>query len=581
MNSIPDKALDDSLGIVGTIGSGKTYTATGAEERILARGGRVIHVDPLGVAWGLRLDADGEHPSPFNVVIFGGPHGDVPITPNSGALIGETVASMRESCIIDLSPTSPDRPEFESDAAERRFMLAFLTALYKHASREPVHLILDEADMWAPQRIFDASGDAAKLLGRVQTIVRRGRVAGFIPWLITQRPAVLNKDVLSMVYGLIAMKLVSPQDRNALKAWIELQADADKGKDILAALPGMRAGEGVVWLPHHGLLETVHFPPKLTYDSSRTPKRGERRDAVLQPIDIAALRVALATVEAEAKANDPRELKARIASLEAELARGGPDPIALRAAYDDGFRAALVDRAKGHRAALAELRPQIAQVNRAAANLQAAATIVERRFQDTSKIGPPVVFRAKEPNTGPPVTIPVLRGRPVPARRQNGSALGKGPQSILNALAWWRAIGHEAPTMAQVAFVARYSHRTGTFGDYRSRLKVAGLIELDGEGRMRLTSEGAQQAAAPPGKPTMAELHERVRDVVRQGGPRKMLDVLLHEYPRAISMQRWGELSDYSHETGTFGDYRSRLKTLDLITYPARGTVRASDWLYP
>jgi uncharacterized protein len=55
---IPNQALDDRLGFVGTAGSGKTYNAVGAEERILDRRGRVIHLDPLGVAWGLRLLAD-------------------------------------------------------------------------------------------------------------------------------------------------------------------------------------------------------------------------------------------------------------------------------------------------------------------------------------------------------------------------------------------------------------------------------------------------------------------------------------------------------------------------------------------
>jgi hypothetical protein len=34
-------------------------------------------------------------------------------------------------------------------------MLAFLTALYKHATGEPVHVVFDEADMWAPQKLLD------------------------------------------------------------------------------------------------------------------------------------------------------------------------------------------------------------------------------------------------------------------------------------------------------------------------------------------------------------------------------------------------------------------------------------------
>ena len=49
------------------------------------------------------------------------------------------------------------------------------------------------------------------------------RLRGFIPWLITQRPAVVHKDVLSQADILIAMKLTASQDRDAIGAWIEGQ----------------------------------------------------------------------------------------------------------------------------------------------------------------------------------------------------------------------------------------------------------------------------------------------------------------------------------------------------------------------
>lgn len=73
---IPEAALDDRIGWIGTSGSGKTYNAGGGVERLLASGARVVIVDPLGVWWGLRLLADGKTASPFNVAILGGPHGD-------------------------------------------------------------------------------------------------------------------------------------------------------------------------------------------------------------------------------------------------------------------------------------------------------------------------------------------------------------------------------------------------------------------------------------------------------------------------------------------------------------------------
>ena len=40
--------------------------------------------------------ADGKTPSPFEIVIFGGPHADLPIAPHAGAIIGEAVAACGE-----------------------------------------------------------------------------------------------------------------------------------------------------------------------------------------------------------------------------------------------------------------------------------------------------------------------------------------------------------------------------------------------------------------------------------------------------------------------------------------------------
>src|SRR3569832_2836745 len=128
----PDAALDDRLAFVGTAGSGKTYNAGGGVERLLATGARIVIVDPLDVWWGLRLGADGGS-SPFKPVIFGGEHGDLPLNEQAGALIGETVATMGESCIVSLGG-------MPSKAAEQRFMLAFLEALYRHLSGGPLHV---------------------------------------------------------------------------------------------------------------------------------------------------------------------------------------------------------------------------------------------------------------------------------------------------------------------------------------------------------------------------------------------------------------------------------------------------------
>jgi hypothetical protein len=307
--SLPAEALDDRIAIVGTAGSGKTYAAKGFVERLLENGARVAIVDPLGVWWGLRASADGGAPG-YPVVVFGGRHADIPITSDMGAALGRMIAREALVCVVDLS-------DLGSSTARRRFMAAFAEALYE-TNEEPLHLVLDEADLWAPQRPIKGWDS---LLGHIEEIVRRGRVRGFIPWLITQRPAVVHKDVLSQADILIAMKLTASQDRDAIGAWIEGQADRQEGKRILGDLPRLQRGEGYVWAPGYALLERGAFPPIRTFDSSRTPKRGVRLviPRTFAEVDLTAIVAALAAACAE----DPRTSTgdpSRHAQLEEELA---------------------------------------------------------------------------------------------------------------------------------------------------------------------------------------------------------------------------------------------------------------------
>ena len=283
---LPFSALHERLAIVGTSGSGKTYAAKGLLERVMAGGGRACVVDPIGVWWGLRAGPDGAVP-PFPVVVFGGPHADIPLTPGVAAALGGLVGKHPMACVVDVS-------DLGSAAARRTFMTAFTEALYE-ANTEPLHLVLEEADLWVPQRVPAGGRD---LLSRVEEIVRRGRVRGFVPWLITQRPAVLHKDVLSQVDALMSMKLTSSQDREAVGRWIAGQADRAKGRRILDALPRLARGEGWIWAPRNGVLARVAFPPIRTLDSSQTPRRETQASApcTLAPVDLSAIRAALAAV---------------------------------------------------------------------------------------------------------------------------------------------------------------------------------------------------------------------------------------------------------------------------------------------
>jgi len=222
------------------------------------------------------------------VVVFGGRHADVALDEGMGAALGRLVGTHPLACVVDVS-------DLGSSAARRSFMTAFAEALYE-ANTEPLHLVLDEADLWAPQRA-QHSGQA--LLGRIEEIVRRGRVRGFVPWLITQRPAVLHKHVLSQADILVSMKLTASQDREAVGRWIEGQADRAEGRRILAVLPRLAQGEGYVWAPSDGVLAQVAFPRIRSFDSSHTPQRDAPVAAprTLAAADLSAISAALARME--------------------------------------------------------------------------------------------------------------------------------------------------------------------------------------------------------------------------------------------------------------------------------------------
>jgi hypothetical protein len=545
---IPDAALDDRLGWIGTSGSGKTYNAGRGVERLLETGARVVIVDPLGVWYGLRLLADGKTPSPFNVAIFGGPHGDLPLNEHAGALIGETAATMGESCIIDLS-------ELGSKSADRRFMAAFLETLYRKAGGEPFHLIVDEADLFAPQK--PGKGDET-LLGHMENIVRRGRVRGFIPWLISQRPAVLNKNVLSQVDGLLAFKLTATHDRNALDAWIEGQADVGQAKAIKDALPTFEIGQGVVWLPGRSVLTTASFPPKVTFDSSRTLKRGEKRQRRdLKPLDLGKLKDRLATVEEEAKANDPRALKTEIAALKRELAKK-PAAASVAPSWPDQ-REIVVQLTRE----CAALRQQSAWARKA----EGALSVIENELRTLDQRPADVPEGASIPvapapqRRATPAPAPVQRqAAPVREVRESDGEVPAGRAKPLAALA---AVYPSGLTEPQWATSAGYKRSGGTWGTYKSRLRGAGLIEPR-EGRWFATEAGA--AATGDVELPPAPGPDLVRWwAAKLPGTSKMAEALIEAHPHGLTRDELAERIEMSASGGSFGTYLSRLAGPGLI----------------
>ena len=54
---------------------------------------------------------------------------------------------------------------------------------------------------------------------------------------------------------------------------------------------------------------------------------------------------------------------------------------------------------------------------------------------------------------------------------------------------------------------------------------------------------------------------------------------ILNAYPDGLSHQEAAERAGYSHSSGTWATYLSRLRSLDLIK--GRGELKAQEWLFP
>lgn len=163
--NLPLDAVTQKFGFFAQSGAGKTYAATKFAELLLTVGAQIIALDPVGVWWGLRVAADGQHPG-FPIPVLGGEHGDIPLEPHAGALVADLLVDEGVSAVLDIAEFElPDHKRFVRDFAERFFQR-------KKTRRTPVHLFIEEV-----QTIASLNPDKYEttMLNRVERLCRIGR----------------------------------------------------------------------------------------------------------------------------------------------------------------------------------------------------------------------------------------------------------------------------------------------------------------------------------------------------------------------------------------------------------------------
>lgn len=565
---LPVDIATSTMAIVGVRGSGKSFTAAVIAEGLIQARIPLVIIDPTGVWWGLRVHADGKREG-LEIAIIGGDRGDVPLRPGMGDALGELVTRERLSCVIDISKmrTTEWRP----------LLLDFFTRLYSSNTR-PLHLIIDEADVVSPQQA--RSGSSQALHDVVDDIVRRGRVKGIGCTLITQRPAVISKNVLSQIEVLIVMHLIAPQDHKAIEDWIRGHDTEGRRVEVLESLPTLKPGQAWIWSPTLALFKRINVRKRSTFDSSRTPKVGEegRVARSFADVDASAFKALLAAGNNQAATGSTPNSKAanEVHRLQQQL-------VQLQRQAD-----ASIPR-KHIEVVLDQLRALVGSV-------QGIATTVETMLRASgSAIAPPTADRAPTA-TGPaaqpqrprvtvratdrPAAVPTTDAvRPGRGRTPLTGGLTGPQQKVLEAARWWEAVGVTEPTRQQIAFIARYSVNSGSFRNTLGRLRSNGLIDYPSENLVQLTPAGKQRIPEHAPHRDEAALHEAVRAQLSTP-QRRILDALLPLRGGALSRDELAERTGYHVTSGSWRNCLGRMRTLGVIEYPRPDSVCASPLLY-
>jgi len=571
-------------------------------ERLLDQKKPVCIIDPKGDWWGLKSSADGKKPG-YPIIIFGSEfarHADFRINAHSGAGVAELVATGNRPCLIDLKGMR---------VGERtHFFIHFASTYFAKAAGERV-LVIDEVHHFAPQgKVPDPQ--IGEMLHWANRLVNEGSGMGITMMSASQRPQKVHKDYTSAHETLIACRVITKHDREAIKDWIDACGDPVLGKEIINSLAGMPRTEAWVYSPETSFGPArLIFPMFSTYDSFKPQAaKGAGTLKGWAEIDRTEVEAKLTKVVEEAKANDPKELRKQVSELSANLKKletakqaallqKKADPDALKAAEERGFEQAkkkLV--AAATRTVDAIMRAAMTSIDKrlregfAGAREQIGGDIVQISSV-TKVLGADLVFEPSAPvQPAPQIARPMQQKPPAAQRsalpRREAAPTGDpattiltNPQlQLLKSLAWWAAMGHERPTRTQVAAIAGWKPKGSNLRNRITELSTAGLIVYLQSGTVQLTDTGAQVAPAPDvgmglidsvrgacTKPMLA-----LFDALLQFRDESTFDVTRDELAAAVGWEAGGS---------NLRNRLTELSAMEVVEYPDRGTVRLQEWV--
>lgn len=574
--SLPIELTTRRSAVFGVSGSGKSNTATRCIEQLLAAGEQVILIDPKGEGWGLRTSADGKRPA-YDIIVFGEPHGDIrELREEHADQIADFAVESGRSIVLSLLG-------FDSDQSERRFVTAFFKRLYRlksqMAAKTRTLVVLEEAHLFVPEQ---ASGAVGEMVGAVKRIARQGRSAGLGLMIVDQRPQDVAKSIISQSELLICHQLIHKLDRDALRDWVRAYDRGGQGEAFLGSLAELQSGQAWVWSPAWlQLFERTLVDRRQTYDSGATPDGSSAAAPKARAtVDLDALKGQLAHVVEQAKANDPKALKADVARLKKELE-------AAKQAAEKSANATKEKRVEVPAVKKAELDRIDNMIGKLATAFDRAGEIGAKLKEATDALAAavkstagPMARPAERALTTPlrPTSRPISAPpspRPSPGGRGGNAdgdfSLGKGERAVLIAIA------QHAGGVDKTQLTILTGYKRSSRDAYLQRLRTANLIEQHGD-QITATADGvAALGDSFEPLPTGEALRQHWLDRL-SGGEKAIFELLISAYPHSLTTTDLTEQTSYQRSSRDA--YLQRLASRKLITRGREGLVRASEELF-
>lgn len=563
--------------ILGIRGSGKTYTGTYLAEKIMDAGIPIVVFDPIGVWRFLRVGKNGGKAYP--VVVAGGEHGDLPLTPESAPEILRAAMQGGVSIVFDLYSMDLSKADWK-----RIVQKCLRVLLYENKNYGLRHVIIEEAAEFCPQMV---RGDEGMVFAEVQKLARMGGNAQLGYTLINQRAEEVNKSVLELCDGLFLHRQKGRNSLNAIVKWLDVGSKADGAKiaQDIAVLP---PGECYAWAAEEASPVRIKIPAKKTFHPDRKAMQSGKAETP-KPMDVSAfvskMSGALETILKEAEENDVDKLKDKIKKLE----RGNPgdnDIIAalkddLKTEYQRGYgEGEMVGIQKGYALALQAMKPYLDFIQDTAGNLDRMG---KKMREEVAKIEEITI------NTPPPIRmlkpreIHNIQSLPAPKRpaptAANTEGLTAPQQKILDALALLTRLGVKNIRKNQVAVFSEASPTSSSYGNNLGRLRTLGYIDYPVPGTVTLTDAGEKAARWPDSHKGVDDFHEAWRQQLTD--PQcKILDVVLRIYPRAIAKEELAIEAGASPTSSSYGNNLGAMRSLGILDYPQKGMVVATHAMF-